>query len=172
MYPEEGLQEGGRFMKSVNRRVMDSATPISCRLPLFQILLGPVLAIVIVSSCATERPLLDGKPLILEFGGKETEHKWDLKQLNPEWPSDWSSYRYLVMEMRASSPQRFFLRLYTGNGMRGMLLHPFGQNVWLRASVPLDYFQSWQSGQSLGTSTHRETETFWMRITGPFGDLD
>lgn len=72
------------------------------------------------------------KPIKVTFDGKVSERKWSLKQLDPQWPSDWSSYDYLVIEMRTSSPQRFSLWIYTGNGRRRVMFQPFGQNIWLR----------------------------------------
>jgi len=32
------------------------------------------------------------------FEGALSEHKWALKELNPDLPSDWSAYEYLVLE--------------------------------------------------------------------------
>jgi hypothetical protein len=52
------------------------------------------------------------------------------------------------------------------------MLQPFGQNVWLRASVPLRYFNGRdQSGFDLASTNNRRTDSFWMSIWGPFGDL-
>ena len=79
-----------------------------------------------------------------------SEHKWPLKDLNPELGSDWSSYKFLVLEVKSSTPQRFLLRLYTADGMRALRFHQFGGGVWIRAAVPLDYFKSQsQEGQDL-----------------------
>jgi hypothetical protein len=106
------------------------------------------------------------------FTGVKSEHKWPLKELNPEWPSDWSDYEYLVIEMKTSTPQRFSLFVYTANGPRRIMLQPFGQNVWLRASVPLRYFKGKdQSGFDLASTNNRRTPSFWMSVWGPFGDL-
>ena len=106
------------------------------------------------------------------FDGVKSEHKWTLKELNPEWPSDWSDWNYLVLEIKASTPQRFSVWLYTASGPRRILLQPFGQNVWLRASLPLRYFKGKdQSGFDLASTNNRRTDSFWMSIWGPFGDL-
>ena len=106
------------------------------------------------------------------FEGVKSEHKWTLKELNPEWPSDWSDWNYLVLEIKTSTPQRFSIWLYTASGPRRILLQPFGQNVWLRASVPLRYFKGKdQSGFDLASTNNRRTDSFWMSIWGPFGDL-
>src|ERR1035438_7277043 len=66
-----------------------------------------------------------------------SEHKWPLKDLNPDLPSDWSSYKFLVIEVKSSTAQRLLLRLYTDDGMLAMRFHQFGGGVWIRAAVPL-----------------------------------
>ena len=76
------------------------------------------------------------------------------------------------MEMRTSTPQRFALWVYTANGPRRIEIQPFGQNVWLRASVPLQYFNGMdQSGTDLASTNNRRTNSFWMSVWGPFGEL-
>jgi len=69
------------------------------------------------------------------FQGATSEQKWTLKELNPDLPSDWSPCDFLVLELRASSPQRYSVRVYDAGGVRSVTTHPFGQNVWLRASL-------------------------------------
>jgi len=75
--------------------------------------------------------------------------------------------------MRTSNPQRFGLWLYTADGPRRIMLQPFGQNVWLRASIPLRYFKGRdQSGHDMASANNRRTEAFWMSLWGPFGSID
>ena len=101
-----------------------------------------------------------------------SEHKWAIRDLNPDLPSDWSRYKFLVMEMKSSTPQRFLLRLYTADGMRAMRLHQFGGGVWIRAAVPLAYFQSQsQEGQDLAAVFNKPRAPFWMAVVGPFGPI-
>lgn len=107
------------------------------------------------------------------FQGKISEHKWPLKQLDSNLPADWSGYEYLVLEMRTSTPQRFGLWLYTADGPRRIMFQPFGQNVWLRASIPLKYFKGRDRfGQDLASANNRRTGAFWMSLWGPFGSID
>ena len=112
------------------------------------------------------------KPVKVTFAGKTAEHKWSLKELDAQLPSDWSDFNYLVLEIRTSTPQRFSLWLHTANGKRRLMLQPFGQNVWLRASLPLQYFKGRdQKGTDLASASNRRTNSFWMSVWGPFGDL-
>ena len=80
------------------------------------------------------------QPRQLVFDGVLCEHRLALKDLDPALPSDWTGYTHLVIEMKSSSPQRFGLWVHTARGPRRIELQPFGQNVWLRASIPLQYF--------------------------------
>jgi hypothetical protein len=114
----------------------------------------------------------NAQPRRVVFDGVKSEQKWPLKELNPDWPSDWSDYKFLVLEMKTSTPQRFALFVHTANGPRRIMLQPFGQNVWLRASVPLQYFKGKdQTGSDLASTNNRRTPSFWMSVWGPFGEL-
>src|SRR4051794_35340667 len=70
------------------------------------------------------------------FDASGTEHTWALKELNLALPSDWSGYQYLVVELRASTPQRFELRIHTHNEIRTVWMHP-SAGVWIRTVLPL-----------------------------------
>jgi hypothetical protein len=108
----------------------------------------------------------------LVFDGVLCEHKISLSDLDPAFPTDWSDYSYLVMEMRTSSPQRAALWIHTADGLREMMIQPLGQNVWFRASIPLQFFQGLdRSGTDLASVHNRRTKTFWMMVSGPFGPL-
>jgi hypothetical protein len=109
----------------------------------------------------------------LSFKGNLGEHKLILKDLNPALPADWSGYTHLVMEIRTSSPQRFSIWLYRhADTPVRLMFNPFGQNVWLRASVPLRYFEGKdESGHDLASATNRRTDAFWYSLWGPFGKL-
>jgi len=108
----------------------------------------------------------------LTFQGVLSEHKIPLKDLN--LASDWDNYTHLVIEMRTSSPQRFSLWAYRTNATPvRIMLQPFGQNVWLRASIPLQYLKGMDnSGNDLASSINRRTNSFWMSVWGPFGDIN
>jgi hypothetical protein len=111
-------------------------------------------------------------PRQLVFEGVLGEHRLALKDIDPAMPSDWTGHTHLVIEMRTTSPQRFALWAYTADGPRRIELQPFGQNVWLRASIPLRYFAGMDtSGTDLASTNNRRTNSFWMSVWGPFGGL-
>lgn len=115
---------------------------------------------------------LAAEPRKLVFTGMLPEHKLALREIDPAFPTDWTGYTHLVLELRATTPQRFGLWAYTADGPRRIEMQLFGQNVWLRASIPLQYFKGMdQAGTDLASSINRRTNSFWMSVWGPFGEL-
>src|ERR1035437_3249445 len=97
---------------------------------------------------------LAAKDVITRFvlDGISSELRMSVQELGQESPADLSVFTHLVMEMRMSSPQRLLLWLYTTNGPRSVSIIGFGQNAWLRASIPLEYFVGRESsGESLAS---------------------
>jgi hypothetical protein len=106
------------------------------------------------------------------FEGASSEHKWGLKELNPELPSDWSGYDYLVLELKASSPQRFSLALFSGESAQRRQMQPL-PNVWIRAAVPLQYFRAPnRSGHDLASVGKVPRNSFWISTGGTYGPLN
>lgn len=66
---------------------------------------------------------------------------WALKDIAPELPTDWSDYNYLVLEMKASSTQRFSMGPITSGGFLPKNIQPF-MGAWIRFTIPLDYFRN------------------------------
>ena len=52
-------------------------------------------------------------------------------------------------------------------------MHPFGQNVWLRASLPLKYFQRRDTqGFDMASIGNKPANSYWMGVNGPHGSLN
>jgi len=111
-------------------------------------------------------------PQRVVFEGPESTHKWALKELNPDLPSDWTQYNFLVLELRASTPQRFWLTLYSGAIVQRRQMHPMG-GVWIRAAVPLQYFrQPNRSGHDMASVGKVPRNSFWVSTGGVYGPLN
>ncbi len=105
------------------------------------------------------------------FDGSSAGARWSLKELNPELPSDWSSYEFLTLELKSSTAQRFELRLFTTTGVRKVRLQPF-QGAWIRAALPLAYFQRRdQQGFDLASLGNKSRTACWINLTGSVGPL-
>ena len=80
--------------------------------------------------------------ITMPFDSSKTmsSYTWALKDIATDLPSDWSEYNYLVLEMKASSPQRFSFGPITSGGLLPKNIQPF-MGAWLRFTIPLDYFR-------------------------------
>jgi hypothetical protein len=109
---------------------------------------------------------------IVEFEGKTFEQKWAIRDLNPDLPSDWSSYEFLTFELNASSTQRFFINLYDTGGIRRLRILPF-QGAWVRASVPLMNFQKRNVvGNDMAAIGQKGMPGFGLGFTGFVGSIN
>lgn len=117
-------------------------------------------------------PLSTAAPKRIVFDGTESTHKWALKDLNPGLPSDWTPFNFLVLEVRAQTPQRFWLTLYSGTTVQRRQMHPMS-GVWIRAVVPLQYFRHPnRSGHDLASVGKVPRNSFWISTGGVYGPLN
>lgn len=111
-------------------------------------------------------------PRKVVFEGAQAEQKWTLKDLNPELPADWSGYNFLVIELKASSTQRFNLGMHSGSVTQRRQFQPFA-GVWIRAAVPLQYYrQPNRAGFDLASVGKVPRNSFWISTGGVYGPLN
>jgi hypothetical protein len=97
-------------------------------------------------------------------------YQWTLKEINPDLPSDWTGYDFLVLELRASSNQRFELGLQMAPKSVSKRIHPF-PGVWVRAAIPLRFYrQGLGNGSDLAATVNQPRNSYWINIeSGGFG---
>jgi len=62
------------------------------------------------------------------------------------------------------------LRVYTADGARNMRLQLYGGGVWVRAAIPLKYFERPdREGFDLASLGNKFRNSFWMGVRGPYG---
>jgi hypothetical protein len=109
---------------------------------------------------------------IVKFEGKTFEQKWAVRDLNPDLPSDWSTFEFLTLDFNASSTQRFFINLYDTAGMRRLRILPF-QGAWVRASIPLKNFQKRNVvGNDMAAIGQKGMPGFGLGFTGFVGSIN
>ncbi len=100
------------------------------------------------------------------------EQTWTLKDFDPSLPADWSSYGYLVLELRLSSPQRFDLRIHDAGGIRSVRLSPM-PGVWVRSAVPLAFLtQPARQGMDLASVHNKARPMMFINLSGTPGPLN
>ncbi len=122
--------------------------------------------VLFLTACSVKK-----EPVIVKFKGASLEKKWAIKELNPELPSDWSSFGFLTFEMKSSTTQRFELRLYDSAGIRRLTIQPF-QGAWVRASIPLVHFQTRNTkGMDMAAIGKTARPGYWIGFSGSVGTI-
>ena len=93
--------------------------------------------IIILLSCEKQP-----QSVVMKFDSSQpvSTFTFALKDISSNLPSDWSDYNYLVLEMKASSPQRFTFGPITSNGLLPKNIQPFS-GAWIRFVFPLEFFR-------------------------------
>jgi len=89
-----------------------------------------------------------------------------LKELGTNLPDNWESFRFLVLEIRSSTAQRFLLGIDTNNGLHEKRTHVFPK-AWVRLSIQLEYFREKpQPGTDLAATVNKPLTVGFMHIEG------
>lgn len=93
------------------------------------------------------------------------------------FPRDWSKHEALVLEVRASSPQRIHLKIYVRGDAAAqrrysrVLFHPY-PGVWLRAAIPVSLLaQPPATGDDMAAVGNRSRLGYFLGLWGPFVPL-
>lgn len=106
------------------------------------------------------------------------ELRIQLSDLGSDFPRDWSGYDALVMEVRASSPQRMNLKIFTGDKSDSgdvrfsrVIFQPY-PNVWIRAAIPVSLLaEPPKTGRDMAAVGNRSRKGYYLGLWGPFVPL-
>jgi hypothetical protein len=130
------------------------------RISAFTIILISLLAVLLKAAGALEFTFDRTRPL--------SEWKIPVAGIVPALPADWPDGSHLVLELRASSSQRFDLRVYTGDGYGRLVLHPY-PGVWIRAAIPVALIaQPPSTGFDMAAAGNRSRSGYFLGLRGPF----
>jgi hypothetical protein len=101
-----------------------------------------------------------------------------LGDISPDFPRDWTGYEALVIELRASSPQRMSLKVYTRGDEDDakephsrVLFHPYPA-VWIRAAIPVAMLaEPPKTGHDMAAVGNRSRKGYFLGLWGPFVPL-
>lgn len=95
-----------------------------------------------------------------------------LKDLNPDLPRDWSEYKYVGVEIRVSTTQRYLLGFTTDHGYDELMLHSYVPGQWNRLIIPLIYLtQLPASSHDMASMYNKPRQTGWINIGGNYGPM-
>jgi hypothetical protein len=117
------------------------------------------------------------KTIVFESSLEKSGTRIALADVASDLPRDWSGYEALVLEVRASSPQRIHLRVHArGGGPSGerfsrVLFHPY-PGVWVRAAIPVSLLaQPPATGHDMAAVGNRSRAGYFLGLWGPFVPL-
>ncbi len=87
---------------------------------------------------------------------KETDfHEFTLDDLGMRYGDNWEGYKYLVLEVRSSTAQRFLLGIDTDNGLHEKRTHVLPE-AWVKLCIPLEYYREKpQPGTDLAATVNK-----------------
>lgn len=139
--------------------------------PIVRLLHGPLL--LLVCGWLTEA---DAGPRDIVFDSSQSfpETRLELKDIGEAIPADWSGHTTLEIVMRASSPQRFHLKVFTSPGKEKfsrVVLHPYA-GTWVRAAIPIAMLSAAPtSGTDMASVGNRSRPGYFLGLWGPFVPL-
>jgi len=143
---------------------------------LMPVLLATLAAAPSAGRADPRKPVL---PATIEFDSSQpaSETRIALGDVAADFPRDWTGYEALVLEVRASSPQRIHLRVHARRGGPGkerfsrVLFHPY-PGVWLRAAIPVSLLaKPPASGNDMAAVGNRSRVGYFLGLWGPFVPL-
>lgn len=95
-----------------------------------------------------------------------------IADLNPDMPDDWSGYNYVVVEMKVSTPQRFYLGFTTSHGYDEVRIHSYVPGQWNRLAIPIRFFTDPPASNIDMAATYNQPRyTGWINIGGNVGPM-
>ncbi len=123
--------------------------------------------------------LLAALPVTITFDSAKpaSETRIAVADLGAGFPRDWSGHEALVLEVRASSPQRINLKVHVRGGAPGkerasrVVFHPY-PGVWLRAAIPVSMLaKPPATGHDMAAVGNRSRPGYFLSLWGPFVPL-
>jgi hypothetical protein len=111
--------------------------------------------------------------IVFDSSQRVSESRLRIEQWGEGFPTDWSGHEAIVIEMRASSPQRFDLKVYSGSGDKfsRVLVHPY-PGAWVRAAIPVAMLSSAPAtGHDMASVGNRSRPGYFLGLWGPFVPL-
>lgn len=106
-------------------------------------------------------------------GTKEVSgQKFALKTINPDLPRNWDDYKYVIVEFKISTAQRFQLGFTTDKGYNELRIISYVPNAWNKLAIPLIYFTELPGAAvDLAATYNHPRYTGWINLGGNRGPL-
>jgi hypothetical protein len=128
------------------------------------------LGLLVLACLGTVRLVAQGHGIVFDGSQSLSESRMEVADLGPQFPRDWSDFEALVLEMRASSSQRFSLKVFSGTEGKfsRVLVQPYA-GAWVRAAIPIALLSAAPaSGYDMASVGNRSRPGYFLGLWGPF----
>ena len=95
-----------------------------------------------------------------------------LKDINPDLPTDWTGYNYVVLEYKITTSQRFQLGFTTDWGYNDLRVMSYVPGAWNRLAIPLKYYTELPAPAfDVAATMNKPRYTGWINLGGQRGPL-
>lgn len=123
---------------------------------------------------ATAASAMRAETKTIRFDSSKTKSgaKIALKDLNRNLPTDWTAYKYVGVELRIPTTQRYLLGFTTDHGYDELMLHSYVPGEWNRIVIPLIYLsEPPASSHDMASMYNKPRQTGWINIGGNHGPM-
>ena len=132
-------------------------------------LLGLALYGAFLTACGSEEPV---KRIVFDGTKEVSGERFALKDINPELPTDWTDYQFVVIEYRISTAQRFQLGFHTQHGYNELRVMSYVPNAWNKLAIPLRFFTELPDPKvDLAATFNQPRFTGWINLGGQRGPM-
>ena len=118
--------------------------------------------------CASQKEFEVNFDSRYEVAGK----KFAISDINPELPSDWDGYEFVVLEFRISTAQRFHVGFDTDYGYNELRVMSYVPGGWNKLAIPLKFYRRLPDARvDLAATFNQPRQTGWVNLGGRRGEL-
>ena len=108
----------------------------------------------------------------LDSNKEVSGQKFALKDINPELPANWDGYKFVVIEYKTTTAQRFHIGFTTDSGYNELRIMSYVPNAWNKLAIPLKYFMELpDAAVDLAATFNHARYMGWVNLGGKRGPL-
>ena len=128
-----------------------------------------VIALLLVTQC-TSAP--EGFKIKFDSSKEVSGKKFAIKDINPELPSNWDEFNFVVLEFRITTSQRFHIGFNTNYGYNELRIMSYVPNAWNKMAIPLKFYRRLPDARiDLAATYNQPRYTGWINLGGRRGEL-
>ena len=128
-----------------------------------------IFAILLMTQC-TSKP--EGFIVKFDSNHEVSGKKFAIRDINPDLPSNWDEYNYVVLEFKITTAQRFQVGFTTDYGYNELRVMSYVPNAWNKLAIPLKFYRRLPDARiDLAATFNQPRYTGWVNLGGNRGEL-